>query len=129
MIKLSRIKEVCQEMTIKQWVITYAVIALLTFGWAGHHNHAVLVEENAIKDLTCTSYEQKMAHSDLCYGDPRWSHNMDDMKSLFSGLFWPMYWVRSAFDLLPSTPNIVTVEKVVEKEVPVVVDNSSDDSN
>lgn len=108
------------KMSMPQLLICYAIIGLFTSGWAYHHHNAIIAEnklrQEIIKNESCATPEQRLAQSaSTCYGsDYDFDPTPAPMIGVIGGTFWPIYWVWSMFDLIPSSTDlkVVTVTKV-----------------
>jgi len=102
---------------IKFWFISYAVIALFTFGFASvvHKNENATIL--AYNDAQCGTLEDRVAAGSICYSRDK-DYNPDTAVGMLSGIFWPLYWTQKTFEVLmpgPTLPTVVT-KTVVKKE-------------
>jgi len=117
MLKLyTNIKDWFSERPIRFWLISYASIALFTFGFASveHKNYNAQIE--AFLDAQCSTLEDRVATGSKCYMHK--DYNPDAMAGLFGGIFWPLYWTQKTFQFLmpgPTLPTVVT-KTVVKTE-------------
>jgi len=122
------IKDRIKNISYEQIGIAYGVIALITFGVASHIHRVHNIEAEAFHDAQCGTVDDRIAIGISCYSTWK-DYNPDILVGFASGIFWPLYWTDTLFDvILPGgkMPKIVTKTEKVYVQVPESDSDSTD---